>query len=55
MAHGLDDEDEEGGLVHEFGAIMAGVDEQVLQPWPALADGGKDGLWPKGIRKLPAS
>lgn len=51
-AHDLDHEVEEGGLVHELGSVVARVSEQVLQPRPALADGGKDGLRSRAVRHV---
>lgn len=41
-AEELDDDVEKGGFVHELGAVGPGVSEQVIQPWPALADGHDD-------------
>ena len=38
------DEVEEGGLVHELGAVVGAIGEQVLEPGPALADGVEDHL-----------
>ena len=35
----FDDELQERGLVHELGAIVCPVSEEMLEPWPALADG----------------
>ena len=40
----LDGEVEEGGLVHEFGAVIGAVSEQMLEPGPALAHALEDHL-----------
>lgn len=40
----LDDEVEEGGLLHELGAIMGAIGEQVLDRGPALANRIEDHL-----------
>ena len=40
----LDDEVEESSLVHELGAVVASIGEEMLQPRAALADGGEDRL-----------
>jgi hypothetical protein len=35
---------EEGGLVHELGAVVGAIGEQVLEPGPALAHAVEDHL-----------
>src|SRR6266481_3751684 len=41
-ADDLDDEVEEGGLVHECCPVIGAIGEQMLDPWPALADCRED-------------
>src|ERR1700741_217995 len=43
-ADDLDDEVEEGGLVHECRPVIGAIGEQMLDPWPALADRREDRL-----------
>src|SRR5260370_6071946 len=43
-ADDLDDEVEEGGLVHECCPVIGAIGEQMLDPWPALADRREDRL-----------
>ena len=45
----LDGEVPEGGLVHELGAIIGPVGEQMLQPRPTLADAVQDHLGPGAV------
>jgi len=40
----LDDEVEEGRLVHELGPVISAIGKQMLDPWPALANGVEDHL-----------
>ena len=40
----FDGEVEEGGLVHELGAVVGTIREQMLEPWPALAHAVEDHL-----------
>ena len=48
----LDDEAEEGGLVHELGPVVGTVGEQMLDPWPALADGIEDHLGASAVGEI---
>ena len=43
-ANDLDDEIKVGGLVHQFQPVICRVCEEMLHPWPALADGVENGL-----------
>ena len=57
LADDLDDEVEEGRLVHELAAILGAVDEEMIEPRPALADGVQDHPRAGGVRNgltLPA-
>src|SRR6516162_1039157 len=51
-ADNLDDEAEEGGLVHELGPVVGTVGEQMLDPWPALADGTEDHLGASAVGEI---
>lgn len=44
LADDFDNEVEEDGLVHKLGAVIAAIGEQMLEPWPAVADGVEDHL-----------
>ena len=48
----LDDEVEECGLVHQLHPVVARIGEEVLQPRPALADGGEDRLRAFAVRHV---
>ena len=48
----LDDEAEEGCLVHELAAIVGAIGEEVLQPWPALADRIEDHLSARAVGNI---
>ena len=47
--HDLDGEIQEGGFVHELGAIIGSIGEQMLQPRPALAHTVQDHLSPGAV------
>src|ERR1700692_4213996 len=51
----LDGEIPEGGLIHELGAVIGPVGEQMLQPWPALADTVQDHLSPGAVGNVGRS
>src|SRR5580704_16042247 len=46
----FDGEVEEGGLVHELGAVVGAIGEQVLEPGPALAHAVEDHLRAGAVR-----
>ena len=51
----LDSEIAEGGLIHELGAVIGPVGEQMLQPRPALADTVQDHLSPGAVGNVGRS
>ena len=48
----FDGEVEEGGLVHELGAVVGAIGEQVLEPGPALAHAVEDHLRAGAVRDV---
>src|SRR5260221_14643490 len=48
----FDGEVEEGGLVHELGAVVGAIGEQMLEPGPALAHAVEDHLRAGAVRDV---